>query len=95
MAHYELTFIGPAGADVWCYGHQPTTDDIAERAFKKTADATAYTHCVQQVGTVYEVYALRTLRKMTYHGSWTIGLPICTHEDYDAAVMFATLQWTD
>jgi hypothetical protein len=90
--HHELVMIRADGTfDRWQYGYQPTTDDIAERATQGTAYY-RYTHCVQKIAGVYEVYDLKTLKKVApWSEGWTIGLPIATHHDFDAAVMMAVL----
>jgi hypothetical protein len=38
----------------------------------------------------YEVYDLKTLRNNKFTG-WSIGIPIATHENVDAAIMSAVL----
>jgi hypothetical protein len=77
--------------DTWCYGYQPTTDDIAKRAQWGSAGSAVYTHVVQLVGEVYEVYDLKTLKRIGRAQMWTIGLPVVTHRDFDAAIMAAVL----
>jgi len=89
IGHHELAFIGRDGVDVWCFGHQPTTEDIVERARKRRVPP--YTHVVQKIGDVFEVYDLATLRQSKLLATWTIGLPVATHEDADAAIMIALM----
>jgi hypothetical protein len=43
------------------------------------------------VGDIYEVYDLTTLKKQMYVGEWTIGVPVFTHKDPDAAIMWALM----
>ena len=87
--HRELVMVRPdCRFDRWQYGYQPTTNDIADR---QISFGKRYTYAVQKIGNLYEVYDLKTLKKMNYHAGWTIGLPIGTHWDFDAAVMMAVL----
>jgi hypothetical protein len=91
LSHHELAFIrGDGTIDIWCFGYQPTTDDIASRANRKPK---VYTHVVQKVGNLYEVYDLKTLRSQAPWSTlgFTIGMPVATHEDVDAAIMTAVL----
>jgi hypothetical protein len=83
--HFELVFIGPNGTVTQCFGYPPRTEDIAE-ARKKTDH-----YCVQLIGDTYEVYDLKTLRKMNYHAPMTIGLPVFESKDPDAAIMWALM----
>jgi hypothetical protein len=85
----ELAFAGPNGIDVWAFGVQPTTADIADRNTKSAHEK--YTHVVQKIGGVYEVYDLKTLNTQGMLNTWTIGLPIATHADPDVALMLAML----
>jgi hypothetical protein len=86
--------------DRWQYGYQPTTNDIAKCASRhqtlrrgQQRIQSTYTHCVQKIGNVYEVYDLKTLKRLGPIGypDYTIGLPVATHHDFDAAVMMAVL----
>lgn len=81
--HYELAFVKANGtADVWCYGFQPDTQTIAYRA-------KGYVIAVQKIGNVFEAYDLSTITvKM---GVTSIGLPIATHENFDACMMMAVM----
>lgn len=83
----ELAYIGPNGVEVWSFGNQPSTEDIAER--HRRSATSHWTHVVQRLGDSYEVYALSSLRH--HMGTWTIGLPIHVGTDLDAAVMVAAL----
>lgn len=84
--HFELVYVGPNGTNTWGFGYQPSTDTIAE--MRRSNDR----FCIQLVGKVYEVYDLTTVKKMTYHRrDFTIGLPVFTHEDPDAAIMWALM----
>lgn len=95
MNHHELGMIREDGQiDVWCYGYQPTTNDIAERAMRVRAGKFKYTHAVQLIAGRFEVYDLSTLRRAlpgTRSEDYTIGLPVVTHENLDAALMAAVL----
>lgn len=86
ISHHELVFVGPGGSNTWCFGYQPTTDDIART--KKKADR----YCIQKIGELYEVYDLTTLKPAA---KWaltnTIGLPVFIHKDADAAIMWALM----
>lgn len=93
FGHHELMMLrGDGSYDVWCYGYQPTTQDIGERQMGKygAKEKGEYTLCVQRVGNAYEVYDLKTLTRNRFTG-WSIGLPIATHENVDAAIMSAVL----
>jgi hypothetical protein len=95
--HHELMMVKPDGtSDVWGFGYQPTTEDIADRAFGGKGSGfnrgtLVYALCVQKIGHIYEVYDLKTLRRARNLGTWTIGLPVATHENVDAAIMAAVL----
>jgi hypothetical protein len=94
VGHHELAFIRRDGTiDIWCYGYQPSTNDMADRATKvaRGQGGPSYTHCVQKIGNNYEVYDLSTLKKIKYGSDYTIGLPVATHHDVDAAIMMAVL----
>ena len=88
LRHNELAYIGPNGVEVWSFGHQPSTDDMCERAGRSANRR--WTHVIQRIGDIYEVYDLKTARTVAYAG-WTIGLPFHAGTDLDAAVMFAAL----
>lgn len=94
MHHHELGMIREDGTiDVWCYGYQPTTNDIAERA-KRRGGTVVYTHAVQLIGNRFEVYDLSTLRRAVVgirSEDYTIGLPVAVNENLDAAIMAAML----
>jgi hypothetical protein len=93
LGHHELMMLRDDGTyDVWCYGYQPTTQDIGECQMGKygAKQHGKYTLCVQKIGDVYEVYDLKTLTKNQFTG-WSIGLPVATHENVDAAIMAAVL----
>lgn len=93
MNHHELGLIREDGTiDVWCYGYQPTTNDIAERALYQPLKGYKYRFAVQLIGGRFEVYDLRTLKLASpFSRSYTIGLPVVTHENLDAALMAAVL----
>lgn len=97
FGHYELMMVKADGtSDVWGFGYQPTTDDIAIRAFGGMGTGynrgvLVYALCVQKIGHIYEVYDLKTLKRTRNPGTWTIGLPVATHENVDAAIMAAVL----
>ncbi len=88
LKHTELAFFGPDGVDIWVFGVQPSTTDIAERHTRSAARK--YTLVVQKIGTMFEVYDLKTLNKQMLN-TWTIGLPVATDVDADAALMKAIL----
>lgn len=93
MNHHELGFIREDGQiDIWCYGYQPTTNDIAERAMKRVLGGPKYTYVIQLIGGQFEVYDLATLKRQSAFGQdFTIGQPVVTHENLDAAIMAAVL----
>lgn len=80
--HFEQVYVGPKGTVCYGYGYQPTTDDIATHA-------KGHRFCVQLIGDNYEVYDLQTLK--VYFGASTIGLPVFTSKDPDAAIMWALM----
>jgi hypothetical protein len=85
--HYELVYVSQSGTRNQCFGYQPRTADIAAHTGAK--DPARY--CIQLVGDIYEVYDLTTLKKQMYVGEWTIGVPVFTHKDPDAAIMWALM----
>lgn len=88
--HFELAFVTKDGdLRVYGFGYQPRTDDIGDMVGRATQGF--YTMVVQKVGEVFEVYDLKTLRRMHRDGPWTIGMPIGSHENLDAAIMSAVL----
>lgn len=80
--HFELVYIGPKGSTCYGYGYQPKTDDIADHA-------KGHRYCVQLIGETYEVYDLATLKR--HFGTASIGLPVFTSKDPDAAIMWALM----
>jgi hypothetical protein len=92
MNHHELGMIREDGTvDVWCYGHQPTTNDIADRATHQSLNRPRYRFAVQLIAGRFEVYDLHTLKRVSWGTDYTIGLPVVTHENLDAALMAAVL----
>ena len=81
-SHFELVYVGPNGTVCYGYGYQPTTWDIADRAKGQR-------YCVQLIGETYEVYDLGTLKR--HLGSTSIGVPVFTSQDPDAAIMWALM----
>lgn len=86
----ELAYVGPDGVEVWGFGIQPSTENMLLR--HKLSPARRWTHCIQRIGDLYEVYDLSTAHRVGMTAAWTIGLPIYTGAELDAAVMFAILK---
>lgn len=93
MNHHELAMIDDRGhVDIWCYGYQPTTNDIADKAKHRQLNLPGYRFAVQLIGGQFEVYDLHTLKRVSpFSDDYTIDLPVVTHENLDAALMAAIL----
>ena len=84
--YYKLIFVSKTGElDTATFDRQPTTNDIEFHAAETERFA------IQRIGDRWEVYDLKTLRTLMGSNVYTIGLPIFTHEDEDAAITYAVL----
>ena len=84
--YHKVIFVEKDGTlDPWVHNDQWTTNEIADQSTDKDRFA------IQRIGDRWEVYDLKTLRTLMGSNVYTIGLPIFTHEDEDAAITYAVL----